>query len=331
MGFLGGSGGTDKPKDAAYLEVSEEKLTIRPLDRQPTSVWVHTIPGIKTPGPNGQDITIRKFKTVLCTSTGRGGGGCNVCATKDPLWDRVEESSKYNKKMQRTDFPKKMIHILPVIDHTSKTNKILKGGNQTYEKMDIWFDMQTSDSAKDLRRCDWVIWKTGKGMKTKYFVDRLDTCEFEFDPTDAASAKALIKKAIDDLAAMTPAEFNSAINGTDDDANTNNDMASTNSPPFDVTATPTQSVAVPTAPANVVAAPQVVAKSAAAATSTLTEFTTWLNAQSEFQGNGMVTTLVPLLKEALNGSITYHQLQPDKLSALRTALEEKLTALRSVK
>lgn len=322
-----------------YFDITEQPKGFRPLAKDTTSVWVHNVSSVATIGPDGQPKTLRKYSTELCVSTGRSGAGCNPCLTPDPMWDKLDAKNKYNKKGLRADFPKKMAHLLPVLDLTSGKVVVLKGGNQLFEDMAKWLQSQP-ESGRDLRRCEWQAWKSGKGMTTKYNTVRLDATNFQATPEMDVEAADVTAKAVADMAPMKLEAFMASIQG--DAAPTESNQAAVNTQSFN---TPSQSVApttIPTQPAFTFTAPvpqqPTVATSAPTppvvstptvppAANVMEEFTQWCNAQPEFQGMGTFNNLIPVLQDKI-GSVNYHACTPEQLVTLKAALTAKLEGLR---
>lgn len=335
MGFLKNDGEKkEKPKDDAYLDVTGEPKAFRPTMREPQAVWVHKIPSVKTKMANGFDNVVRQYRTELCTSNSRNGAGCRCCTTPDPLWDRLEEKNRFNRKGARVDFPKTPIHVMTVVERGPETVKILKGGNQTYENMDQWHSLQKTEAEKDLRRCDWTIWKTGKDLLTKYNTSRMDPSEYVFTQTQLDEAKRLLQKAIDDLKPGPLDEFLAFIKG--DDTVTSDTVTTTTATVAPVVATAPAVVtrefnplpATPVVTQPVQSAPAPVQQATAGENTALKDFGTWMNQQPEFRSKGLLDNLVPAVKEFNNGDIAYHKLPPEKLSALKEFLEMKLAMMR---
>lgn len=332
----------DKKKDGDYFEASEENVVVRPGLKVPIGVWVHQIHQVEKTEANGMTTVLRRYGTEICTSTGRGGSGCRVCNTKDPMWDQLPLEKRTNKKALRVDFPKRMINVLPVKNMKTGSWQILKGGNQVYEQMSIWHDAQKDEAAKDLRRCEWSISATGKGQRRKYSTTRMDVSSYTFTDEDNQEIERLLKKAKADLAPKSADDFDKLVNGTPtDDGLSGFDFPTSivqpsnkfdSSPPWDDSPLPVQ--AAPTAVATT-AAPEVkqaVGTSTAKVDQTkLSEFSKWLNSQPEFQGQALVTTGLPILKELLGGNVNYYTLPPDKLQDLETQITNKLFKLRMVK
>jgi len=366
MGFLnqnkGGKG------NGVYLEIAETAKSARPLNKEPTPIWIHTIPEVRTTGPTGQPVVLRKFSTEACTSSSKSGAGCQCCTTQDPLWDLLDAKTKVNKKGQRADFPKKCIHLLPVFDHSAASVKVMKGGNQLFETMDGWYgEQQEQDpSLADLRRCDWKVLKSGKGLMTKYSVIRQDATTFNLTPDMVHDAMLALQQAVQDLQPVPPEVFQKVIHGEDPNAPVQQNaglaqfavgavtgasagsvvlqgvpsvgtsgVTGTVSPVMrgvlpDLGLQNSMSNALPPQPV-VVSAPPVqptIPTQPVSNASVLTEFTAWINTQPEFLGMGIVKNLMPAIKEKI-GSTDYHLCSPDQLVALRSALSLKLNSLRN--
>lgn len=333
MGFLNKN---DSSRTSIYLETTETAKTIRPTADKPTSVWIHTIPEVKTTGPDGKDMVLRKFSTEICTSNSRNGTGCQCCSTQDPLWHMLDAQTKVNRKGQRADFPKKCINLLPVFDHSVAGVRVMKGGNQSYEVMDQWFSAQQG-AGQDLRRCDWQIWKSGKGIKTKYSVVRQDATPFAFTTDMVNEGQALLQKALQDLAPAAPDVFKARITGESQDQNQNavNQFAVSQTAPAPVSGSNvvanTQPVVVPAQNVSTTISTQAPVTAQGAGSTVLQEFTLWLNSQPEFTGRGIINNLLPVLKEQLNGNTDYHNCSSEQLATLRQVLTAKLNAVRNTR
>jgi hypothetical protein len=302
----------------------ESKKTLRPLLKEPKTVWVHKIPSIEntTTGPDGKPIVtiLRRFAQYACTSTGKGGVGCKLCSMQDPLWSMIkDEKTKFNKKGAEVHFPKGVVHLMPVYEQETTAVKLLKGGNQLYAEMDKWHTSQP-DGAKDLRRCDWIAWKEGKGLFTKYQTSRLDTTPFEITEEMEDKALEVLTLGNDHLKAPDIATLTKLVNLiADEEDGFNNDDVSTvveNVTPMRLITTESRE---PPVKATVV-------KTA----TTLEAFQDWMKSQAEFNGPGLLTNVVPVLQKHLNGSIDYHTASPEKLAEIKTALVTKLTQLRGL-
>lgn len=330
MGFLNGND-SDKPKAlSVYLEVTEQPKTVRPLKDKPQSVWGHTIPEVTSVGPDGKPVTLRRYAFEICTSTSRSGAGCQGCTTQDPLWHLLDKKTQTNKKGQRVDFPKKCVHLLPVVETATNGVRLMKGGNQTYEAMDAWHTAQP-DGQKDLRRCDWNIYKTGQKKMTKYHVIRNDATPFVPSPEQLAEAQSVISKGLQDMSPAAPDKFLSMINGEGQNTATNTQEVSEAVAQVDqVQARLLQMAEQASVPVQQPPPPkpQPVAQQTVPATSVLSEFTAWLTQQPEFQGAGIIENLVPVLKEHIGG-INYHGCSPEQLNTLKTVLSSKLESIRA--
>lgn len=210
MGFLSDS----NKQNSIYVEITDMKKKVRPLARVPTSEWVHGIGEVKTAVPGGQDTKLRGYSTHVCTSTGRGGVGCTLCSMRDPLWAKLPPKSQVNKKGQRADFPKKPRHRIIVWDYADQRVKFLRGGNQLFESMDKWFEMQKDSPAlQDLSRCDWAVWKSGTGFTTQYSCDRFDASPFDITADIRAQMAQVELQVIEDDKPLSPQALSELING----------------------------------------------------------------------------------------------------------------------
>ncbi len=336
MGFLNSNDGGGKKVSDIYLDLSEVPEKFRPLAKQPTSVWIHRINTVKVIGPDAQPKQLRKYATEICVSTGRSGAGCYPCTTQDPMWDKLEAKNKTNKKGARVDFPKACTHLLPVLSLSTGKVKILKGGNQLYEDMDKWFDVQPDERSKDLRRCEWQAYKTGKELFTKYNTVRLDATPFQVTPELEAEAAVMMEKAKLDMAPLKLEQFMEAINGGETPLNNNTATVSvpsvaTSGYVQSTTATVPQQPDVPTSfsfeprvsPIPVSAAPAGVA-------SVVDTFSAWVNQQPEFQGMGALENLIPVLQEKIGG-VNYHKCTAEQIALIQSALTTKLSSIRAKK
>lgn len=326
MPFINSAAPKEKSSgDSAYFEVTEDQKNLRPGAPLPESTWVHKYASVKVVAPNGKEVQVRGFRSEACTSTNKSGVGCRGCTTKDPLWDLLTDQNKFNRSGMRVDFGKTVLHVVPVVDLVDGVMRILKGGNQTFEKMATWLNNQKSDELKDLRRCEWSIWKTGKGMTTKYFSDRQDASPFNFTPELVEAAKVMMKKALDDLKPRTDDDFMTYIHGEDQE------LIESARAAFKAGVVPTMTHDETSKPSLMQAAvtPQSTPEPTGNNEIGLKTFVEWMNKQSEFQGGGgMITVLVPLLKEHLNGEINYHKLSTPQLEKLQAFLTTKLAAMR---
>jgi len=313
---------------STYFEVTDIQKNFRPLHKDATSVWVHSIPAVTTVGLDGQPHQIRSYATEMCVSTSRSGVGCRPCTTKDPLWDKLDQKSKTNRKGLRHDFGKKMVHLLPVLNLTTGKAELLKGGNQLYEGMTVWLTSQP-EAGQDLRRCEWGAWKTGKNMQTKYTTTRMDATPFTITPELEAEAKSVLERGIADMTPMTAEAFAAAITGGEDLPVETPALPAPAPAPQGLTASNTAApghTPVQHAPAPAPAAPPV----PPAGSDVLTGFSAWLQAQSEFSGAGMFDHLIPILQKH-TGGVNYHACTPEQLTTLKAALSAKLDELRAKK
>jgi hypothetical protein len=330
-----------------YFEVTGSQKPFRPLAKDATSIWCHSIPGVEGINAEGKPFTERKYSTEICVSTGRSGNGCNPCTTQDPLWHKLDKNTQTTRKGGRTDFPKKVIHLLPVLDLSTGKVRILKGGNKTFENMGGWLSTQPPN-AQDLRRCEWNIWKEGKGIMTSYHTVRCDATQFTVTPEMEAEVKTAIELAQKDMAPAPRANFLKMIAGeTEQEAQVDVTTTTVEPTPGLLVNTPPPAQAFTPLPApmdNPVpafsfanatnAAP---AKPATMATPTtppaasaVEEFTVWCNNQPEFQGIGTFNNLIPVLQERI-GSVNYYSCTSEQLTMLKEALTAKLVTLRAKK
>jgi hypothetical protein len=332
-----------------YFEVTGAQKPFRPLSKDTTSIWCHSIPGVDGTSPEGKPFTERKYSTELCVSTGRSGTGCNPCSTQDPLWHKLDKNTQTNRKGARADFPKKVIHLLPVLDLTTGKVRILKGGNKTFENMGGWLATQ-APNVQDLRRCEWNIWKEGKGIKTSYHTVRSDATPFTITPEVEAEMKLAIDKAQKDMAPSSREAFLEMIYGETGliDSPAGNQVAVTmpaftqvsEAPPVTQVITQTVVSPPPPPPAAVPAFTFAEASSAASVkpnmptspvapptASVVEEFTVWCNSQPEFQGVGTFNNLIPVLQEKIGG-VNYHSCTNEQLVMLKEALTTKLNTIR---
>ena len=332
MGFLNES--SRGPQ--IYLEVTETGKLLRPLLPRPQSVWCHKIQEVKTMGPAGQPVTIRKFQYETCTATGRNGIGCLLCNSQDPLWHLLTNEEQTNRKGQRVDFPKAPIHLLPVYDHSLNDVVVMKGGNQIYEEMDKWYESQKSNlQDQDLRRCDWRISKTGALKKTKYAGVRLDVSFFEMTPDLLEKAKNVMARALSDRAPTAPDLLMKIIKG---DTGTTELPESAAVPSLTAPAlTPPLAlpqVAMPDLPKVAVPEPVMVhveaAPGQAASRDELDVFSSWVSTQKEFNGMNAVDNLLPVLKKFI-GHCDYSHLSAKQLDDLKVHLQAQLQTMRAKK
>jgi hypothetical protein len=142
--------------------------------------------------PNGQStlLRLRDYHYERCTAVDKRGTGCICCNTTDPAWSALGPKDQTNKKGHRVDFPKRPVYLLPVWSYADNAIKILRGGNQVYEQMDKW-----DTEGRDIRDCDWKVWKTGTRMTTKYHTSRQDSSTFT-NVQDEAAIKAALADAL---------------------------------------------------------------------------------------------------------------------------------------
>lgn len=334
MGFLD-SKDNSAPRDSAYLDIPGDgnKRLVRPAAKAPTTVWVHKIHKVAETLPSGEEVVLRRYSTVACTSTGRSGAGCAFCTTPDPLWSKLTKDNQYNRKEARVDFPKTAQHVMAVFDHEAQSVKIMKGGNQLYEPMDQWYDLQKGEG-QDLRRCDWSVWKSGKGVKTQYAASRMDPSPFTFTPEIEEAVKTAMAKAHQDMRIPADKVRETMYGEQQDDSlaptttvinRVSEPAPFEDAPPFEPTTAPVQV----SAPAPKVAAAPAPNKSEQQ--ETLKHFIEWIGKQAEFSGAGMVSTLIPLVRKHLNGDINYHKLGAAELVALQQRLTEELSTIRAGK
>ncbi len=342
MGLINSGEGSKKVSDL-YLELSDVPKRFRPLAKDTLSVWIHKINSIKVIGPDAQPRMLRKYSTEICVSVGRSGAGCLPCSMQDPMWDKLDQKSKTNKKGARTDFPKSCVDLLPVVDLDTGKVRILKGGNQLYENMGQWL-MSQSDAGKDLRRCEWTANKTGKELFTKYSTVRLDATPFVVTPELEAEAAIMLERAKQDMAPLKLEAFMAAINGDNDPMSTNANAATVSVLPegFTKTTPATQAMSVPTIPQQpeipvsftfepkVSPIPVTPAPAASPTSSVVEAFSVWVNSQPEFQGMGAFENLIPVLQEKIGG-VNFHKCTPAEIDLVKTALTAKLEGIRAKK
>lgn len=331
----------EKKVDSAYFDATNDKVAVRPGMKAPIGIWVHQIHQIEEPTADGQKTVVRRYGTELCTSTGRNGSGCRTCSTKDPLWDRLEVTKKTNKRGQPVHFPKKVVHVMIVKNLKTNTWQILKGGNQLYEPMGSWYDSQTSEAMKDLRRCEWVVHSEGVKMRKKYFATRLDASNYDFTDEDNAEIQRLLKKANDDMAPKSQEEFIAHINASPDAEGGNmfgGGFSATETTQYQQPTLQTQTPAFTDAPQSTStasfaqpkpsAAPQQSAPKASNGDS-LARFSTWMGQQPEFVGTQLVSVGIPMIKEFLNGNMNYYTLPSEEIDILQAKITARLEQIRN--
>jgi hypothetical protein len=175
-----------------FLEIPVEPASklFRPLTKEPVQIWGH---GFPTPEvavvlPNGQStlLRLRDYHFERCVAVDKRGTGCICCNTTDPAWNVLGPKEQTNKKGHRVDFPKRPVYLLPVWSYADNAIKVLRGGNQVYENMDKW-----DTEGRDIRDCDWKVWKTGTRMTTKYHTSRQDSSTFTATQEESAIKAAL--------------------------------------------------------------------------------------------------------------------------------------------
>lgn len=190
MAFLNNSG------IDIFLEIPVEPASkmFRPLTKEPVQIWGH---GFPTPEvavmlPNGQStlLRLRDYHFERCIAVDKRGTGCLCCSSTDPAWNLLGPKDQTNKKGHRVDFPKRPVYLLPVWSYAENAIKILRGGNQVYEGMDKW-----DTEGRDIRDCDWKVWKTGQGKTTKYSTSRQDSSTFT-NPVDETNVKVALADAL---------------------------------------------------------------------------------------------------------------------------------------
>jgi hypothetical protein len=340
MGFLKESSN----QSSINLDITETPKLVRPAAVAPKAIWVHRVPSVGTMGPDGKFVGIRRFRYEVCTSNGRSGAGCFLCNTPDPLWHKLPPEDQVNRKSQRVDFPKACRFLLPVFSHLDNAMFIMEGGSQLYENMDKWYDLQ-SNAQKDLRRCDWQVWKEGAKKQTRYKTDRLDASAYSFTAEQVEEAKKLLSVALSGFNPTDPAKLQLIITGQDEERQDTVDTTTYGLPgpqeplslpqdTYQVTAHGQQMVTFNTsATASAMPVPVPVPVAVPTVTrgpapkSALDAFTSWVNEQKEFQGMGIVNFMLPVVKQEL-GHAEYQKCTPEQLEALKAALSNKLTAVR---
>jgi hypothetical protein len=203
--------------------------------------------------------------------------------------------------------------------------KLLKGGNQLYAEMDKWHTSQP-DGAKDLRRCDWVAWKEGKGLFTKYQTTRLDTTPFEVTEEMEDKAVEVLALGNEHLKAPDSATLTKLVNliADEEDGFNNDDVGIVVE---NVSNVDKNIVLQRTSTTDSRETPLKVTAKTPTSVESLQE---WMGAQKEFNGPGLLTHVVPVLQKHLNGGIDYHTAPPEKIAEIKSALVNKLTQLRGL-
>jgi hypothetical protein len=274
---------------------------------------------------------------VVCSSTGTGGGGCSVCAKRDPLWKYLGQREQYNSKKATVHFPKGKVFLLPVLKVSTGEVRVLKGGNQTFEQMDKWYDTQTG-SNQDLSRCEWSLWKTGQKERTKYESARLDATAFTPTQEQLNQAKLLMAQAMADLKPMPDADFDALVSGDQElmataDAAPGATQVQASTPPAPQPAVDSTPPWDPPAPQVPVQAPRAQAAPTPAPRPpsgnglSSNEFSVWVASQPEFTGAGMIQNLIPAVKAKIN-DINYQKCSPEQLVDLKAHLQGVLDGLR---
>lgn len=170
-----------------FLEIPAEPASklFRPLAKEPKQIWGHGFPtpetAVQIPGGQATVLRLRDYHFEVCTAVDKRGTGCACCSSTDPAWALLGAKDQTNKKGHRVDFPKRPIYLLPVWSYADNAIKILRGGNQVYENMDKW-----DTEGRDIRDCDWKVFKTGQAKTTKYFTSRQDSSTFTVNIDKAA-------------------------------------------------------------------------------------------------------------------------------------------------
>jgi hypothetical protein len=205
MGFLDANGGS-----GIFVEVPDmqHKKLLRPLADKPTAIWGHGIPSPETyiTLSTGKTLParLRDYHFEICTATNRRGQGCRVCNRQDAAWNFLSQRDQTNRKGQRVDFPKKCVYIIPVWDYEEQEVKILAGGNQLFEEMAKYSDQE----GKDVRACDWYVWKGGQGKTTKYESSRQDATTFSETVSAERIAEAVKEAVLDRYTPLSDEELN---------------------------------------------------------------------------------------------------------------------------
>jgi hypothetical protein len=207
MAFLN-SGGADD----IFLKIEEgdqRAKMFRPLADKPIALWGHNVQSIETaallPTGKNQMVRVRDYIFHRCTSTNRAGVGCGFCNQQDPAWSILDTTDQTNRKGQRVDFPRRPHYLMPVWSYADNAVKVLKGGNQVYEDMDKW-----DTAGRNVRECDWSIWKEGQKKSTKYKTMRQDATAFNV-PLEPGIAEKAMEEALGTYTILTPDEIMKAI------------------------------------------------------------------------------------------------------------------------
>jgi hypothetical protein len=185
MGFL------DIKGSSIYFNVEQQPKLFRPLMLKPESMWVYMIPSVKEPRNNKLE-TIRRFRSVDARFSNW------MKDNPDPLWDKLDTESQYNRKGERVDFPVRPQFILAVYSYQDNDVKIIKQGSQIYEEMEAW-----ADSGGNVMDCDWLAWNVGESRTKEYKTQRQDASHFVppgIDPsTLGPKVQAAMEQAFKDL------------------------------------------------------------------------------------------------------------------------------------
>ena len=175
-----------------FLEIPVEPASkmFRPLAKEPIPIWGHGFPtpetAVQIPGGKAELLRLRDYHFEPCVAIDKRGTGCACCSTIDPAWNLLGPKEQTNRKGQRVDFPKRPVYLMPVWSYADNAIKVLRGGNQVYEDMDKY-----DTEGRDIRACDWKVFKTGTKMTTKYFTSRQDSSTFAMSISDADIKQAM--------------------------------------------------------------------------------------------------------------------------------------------
>lgn len=194
MGFLDTTGNA-----GVFIDIpdAQHPKRLRPLADKPQGIWGHAIPTPETAVTlsTGKAVIgrLRDFHFEVCTATNKRGVGCRMCNRTDTAWKFLSDRDQTNKKGQRVDFPKRVQYILPVWDYGEQRISILRGGPQLFEEMAKYTDQM----GKDVRACDWQVWKTGQNKSTHYYSSRDDQSAFTVQ-VPSTQIDEVIKEALAD-------------------------------------------------------------------------------------------------------------------------------------
>jgi hypothetical protein len=181
----------DIQRTTIYLKVDANAKIVRPLSQKTIGKWVHIIPSCDVIKDN-KKISLRYFTMVDADFSKF------MKENVDPLWDLLDNDSKFNQKGERVDFPLRPQHVLAVWSYSDNDVKIVKQGNQFYEEMVKYFDQ-----GGDITTCDWACWAEGSGRRgKKYKTSRRDSSPFNCAvPREVLAQKiqAAMDQAISDL------------------------------------------------------------------------------------------------------------------------------------